>query len=103
MIQLWYYTLSAFGLWYIVGASVISYPLRHTLRRIADSGMPVYGLLLDLVQCPACFGFWIGLAAGFTRWSPMLDHDPLMLALYTSATNLLLGTLSGLMPEGEER
>lgn len=94
------YTLSAFGFWYIVGASVISYPARAALRRLARS-TDLLTTLLELLQCPACLGFWIGFVAAFTRYSPAPGVDCFMLGLYTSATNLVIAHLTDLMPEHE--
>jgi hypothetical protein len=98
MTMLAYYTLAAFGLWYIVGASVISYPARAALKRAAAKNAAA-DYLLDLLQCPACFGVWVGAVIAFTRYSPMPEADFASLALYTGATNLILGHLTNLMPE----
>lgn len=58
--------------------------------------------LVTLIECPACLGFWFGLAAG-------LIHTPSAFgaiagALYTSGANFLLGRATGIMgdPAQEE-
>jgi hypothetical protein len=59
------------------------------------------GWFLSLIECPACLGFWLGLAAGLA-W-PSLDlgpgsyHAPAV-ALYTCGANFLLGRATGLIP-----
>jgi hypothetical protein len=91
------HSLFALGLWYVIGVASITYRprtwLRSQRRRICD-------LLLELLQCPACCGFWIGLGCGLAQWPfRSLMHDAVALAFYTCASNLVLGTLLNLMPE----
>jgi hypothetical protein len=102
------YTVAALGAGYIVGFSRISAPLRVRLAGNVydDDGEPVVPWrywTLSLLECPACLGWWIGLAAG-TAWAltaggpgaPWLP--PLAGAFYTAGSNFLLARLTGLMP-----
>jgi hypothetical protein len=76
-----FHALAAMGLAWIVGHSAISLPLRTALHRRSP-------FLVELLECPGCFGFWTGLAVG-------LVQDPwwaLPFALFTSATNTILLT-----------
>ena len=99
------YTVSAFGLAYIVGHSKISLPFRQAW---ADTSMNVTGVsyalrtfILDLVECPACFGFWIGLGAAiYGVVSGSYPHVFLfVLPLYTSGSNYIIGRMTGLIRE----
>ena len=51
------FCLMSFGAWYCLGRSVISLPLRKAL---ADLEIGPITFLLNLIECPACFGFWWG-------------------------------------------
>lgn len=76
--EFWYVALLGhFGLAYIVGHSKISLPVRLLLGGVdpdpmtGSPGVPaVFGrpgkFLCDLLECPACFGFWAGLVMGAT-------------------------------------
>lgn len=56
--------------------------------------------LLMLLECPACFGFWTGLAHGlFVQHSRALEA--LQLGLLTCTSNLLLGKWAGLIATDE--
>lgn len=114
------YVLAAFGLAFIVGYAKISLPLRGWLgcawgSYTAESGLQPIRFavarraLLELLQCPACLGVWIGFA--FALADPLMfgaaaalgvDHLPLMeraffLGLATCASNFILGALTGLI------
>ena len=96
MLTLLVYTVSAFGLAYIVGHAQITLAFRAAW---ADTGKLPW--LLDLVECPACFGFWIGLATSIF-WSSLFNAPfNIMLPFYTSGANFLLGRLTGLVPKEE--
>lgn len=89
------YSLVAFGLWYVLGASSLLAPLRDWAneKRAAK-------LVIEMIECPACAGFWIGLAA--SNWGLGIALHPLPLwasaSLGTCATNLLLSRFAGLFP-----
>lgn len=112
MIGLIVYIGTAFGLAYIVGHSKISLPARTALAIAADNWPldideerhpairnRVAKFILDLSECVACFGFWIGLVAGFGNVGPPEPVNPFALALLTTASNLILGKLTGLIGE----
>ncbi len=97
MTQLVFYVLFAFGLAYVVGQSLISLRWRILLAEKSP-------FLTSLIECPACLGFWIGVAGGFI-WGPP-DWFPssrivwsMSLPFFTSATNYLLGRTTRLMEE----
>lgn len=66
--------------------------------------------LLQLIECPACFGWWIGFFTGLIlECFPLLHPSharwqlaaalllPFVLAFYTAGTNYLLGRATGLI------
>jgi hypothetical protein len=57
-----HYMLLLLGLVYLITQSVIMAPLRKLLTRVP--------LLLTLVYCPACTGFWVGVMLGSTGLWP---------------------------------
>jgi ribose/xylose/arabinose/galactoside ABC-type transport system permease subunit len=91
------YTVASFGLAYIVGHSRISRPVRLALH---DSGGPALRLLVEILECPACFGFWTGLIAGTVL--TITRHEPLIVSIgvgcYTTGSNFLIGRATGLIP-----
>lgn len=118
------YLLAAFGLAFIVGYAKISLPLRTWLVREKyqrwSPALEVYQWydsrfvelrrwLVDLLQCPACLGFWIG--ATFALADPWVlgaavalgvSHLPvfvtaLLLGLVTTASNFILGVITRLI------
>lgn len=118
------YILAAFGLAFIVGYAKISLPLRAWLAQERyqrwsrmlqayewhDSRLvELRRGLVELLQCPACLGFWIGFA--FALADPLMfgaasvlgvDHLPAVeraffLGLATCASNFILGALTGLI------
>lgn len=102
MIALVIYVGAAFGLAYIVGHSKISYPFRNWLGKRGALG----AWLALLLECVACFGWWTGFVIGFTgnspvrEWWPFMPGSPwvhaIVLGLFTSGVNFLLGQRSGL-------
>lgn len=92
------YTIAAFGLAYIVGHSAISRPLRLALW---DVGGPFLKFIVTLLECPACFGFWIGLTTGGVIVALDLMPWPALLAFpfYTTGMNFLLGRATGLISD----
>lgn len=73
------------------------------------SKIQVFRVLIELAECPACLGFWIGLSVGvaavlvdwtipFMNWLGPKWLDPLWLAIFTSGANFILGRLTGLIP-----
>ena len=105
MAALVFYTVAAFGLSYIVGHSRISRGFRVWFANYISEW------LVELVECPACFGFWLGLVLG----SAMLGRGGLLpevasslpwlvvaiaIGCYTSGAGYLLGRLTGWLKEG---
>lgn len=103
------YFLAAFGLAYIVGFSKITINLRVTLAGETSISSPavkkplipvVTPWLVDLIECPACFGMWIGAAASF--YMPAPAALPwwawlLVLGCATSGANFVVGRLTRLI------
>lgn len=117
------YFLAAFGFAFIVGFAKISVPFRQWLHdavrfekepgflNSTEVRRPLWGLqiwLLALLECPACLGFWIGVAVGcaerslgviaafgLSSWPVWLAV--LFLALATSASNFIIGALTRLI------
>ncbi len=102
MIQLVVYSVASFGLSFIVGHSKISLPFRTLvdpgeIRTFNDS---LRAWFLMLLECPACLGFHSGLWFGFFIGIPGV-MDPGwatggVLALFWTATNLFLASVTGL-------
>lgn len=100
------YAFAAFGLAYIVGYSGISHPFRVALTP-ADSDRGPSALarrfVLELMECPACLGFWTGIAWGLvspSAWAEWIEPDSLkvlIVALFTSGSNFALGRLTKLI------
>ncbi len=100
------YFLGAFGLAYIIGGSAISAPLRSWIGGPLDKPRPYFGLVIALLECPACFGTWTGAFFGCIRPRLFLADSwwigILIGACTTAAVNLLLGKMAGLMPAPED-
>ena len=90
------------GLHYVVGAAAITHPVRAWMVAWGErAGRWVPGKLVELVECPACFGFWYGLvasAAGMAPWSATA-RGALASAL---AGAVLVAALHGWMRRGLE-
>lgn len=101
-----FYFLAAFGLAYIIGHSKISLPFRQALDpgpKIESQGDVFRSWLLILLECPACLGFWIGLAAALYQFPlPLALSDwefAVLLPLVTCSSNFILGRVTGLISE----
>lgn len=89
MLILW--AFSHFGLAYIVGHSLISVGVRRWLYERRP-------FLVDLLECPACFGFWSGGLVGFAL-SLMLDSPHwffVVPGIFTSGCNRILAHFADL-------
>lgn len=95
------YFLAAFGLAYIVGHSAISMPLRLFIAGPSEKPRVFFTTLIELIECPACLGTWIGLIVGGLEPSLFLQSWWLMGALAggcaTAGVNFLLATWAGLI------
>jgi hypothetical protein len=93
------FTVAAFGLAYIVGHSKISLLPREAL---AKSTNPIAVVFLLLIECPACLGFWIGGVSAVVWLGGIHGYDltyVLLMALYTSGSNFILGRVTGLISD----
>lgn len=102
MTELVTYLLAAFGLAYIAGHSKISITPRlilggsKTIEPPIPPLIPGFGpFVVDLIECPACLGFWEGLVYGWVMRGQFLDG--LWLGCVTSGSNFLLGRLTNLI------
>lgn len=96
MIPLVIYTVAVFGLAYVIGHAEVTRALRETLHDGPGPLPRTRRLVVVLMECPACLGFWLGL--GFGLWAPPLAAvSPLSLAFYTCGSNLLLARYVGIM------
>ena len=97
------YTTTLFGLAWVVGHAKVSLPLRLWL---ADRGKFAV-ILVELIECPGCFGFWAGGIAG-TLLAPHIGHPgwqgrllvSVVASFYTAGANVLLAKICGLAPGG---
>lgn len=100
LVALFVYTVSAFGLAWIVGHASISYKPRLWLAKR-------WPRLVELLECPGCSGFWIGTiasGAGALLFSDLVSISEGMaigavIPLYTAGANYILGRLTGLIRE----
>lgn len=122
LIALGFYSIAAFGLAYVVGSARISRGIREVWATWAvgpglhavdtPPARPWAYFLLELVECPACFGFWTGLLTGLAVGvlSPLamfLDTPAFIVApatgfwvgVYTAGFNFIMGRHTGLIRE----
>ena len=99
--MIWFiYFAAAFGLAFIVGHSQISLPIRVLVHRMGALGR----FVVELLECPACFGFWTGFFWVVVPGSSMLPvllptgrlGWALVLGCATSGVNFFLANYSGL-------
>ena len=97
-------TFATFGFAYIVGYSQISFPFRVWLGRpqkAAKRSAKMYGLrryLVDLLQCPACISFHVGLwllLAAFMLG--LFSWNLVFLPLYLTGTSYILAKYTELI------
>lgn len=107
------YLLAAFGLAYIVGHSTISLPFRVWLGGVPAKPEvpllpqpgalgPIGDWVATMLECPACFGFWIGLCSAiagvaFPEWTVNRYLWPVVLGCITSGSNYIIGRLTRLV------
>lgn len=107
------YTFAAFGLAYTISDAVITRAIREWLWRVLISHEafvkakekgeePPVPFLLQLIECPACLGFWIGLLVGLGFGLYVPGNTPpggvaIVLAFYTTGTNFMLARYTGLI------
>jgi len=96
------YLLTTFGFCYVVGHSKISLPVRELLSKALLGRM-----LLALVECPACLGWWVGLltAGSYPPLTPfpVFPHETWLnvfaWAFATCGAHYLLACWSGWISE----
>lgn len=94
------FSFAAFGFCYIVGGSRISFPVRTA---VANHGSIAGGWLLELIECPACLGAWVGgfVGIGVSYHFGLTAGESFIVALglacYTAGVNYILGRLTGLI------
>jgi hypothetical protein len=86
------YLMIVWGIYYAIGDSRISQPLRQAMK---DQDHFIYQFVLELIECPACVGFWLGLIAGGLIWSQFETFPKLAQAIYLGL--FTLGVNSWLM------
>lgn len=104
MIELFVYTVAAFGLSWVAADSKISYPLRKRLDRPTDKlgtmGINVLAIfLLLLIECIACFSFHIGWIAVAFGLAPFFSHSvagAIFCAFYTCGASFMLARIARL-------
>lgn len=92
------YSVALFGLCYVIGHSKITLYPREQINRVRFLRWP-----LALIECPACFSFWIGL---FTAWMWPIHTinivgstfaHPLIFAFLSCGSSAIIGLFTGLM------
>lgn len=106
-----FWSFVAFGVAYVVGHSKISLAWRNPLMvaRIgakSPGSRALAGVVLTLIECPACLGFWEGLVGYHLgqRWlvPPDLVLPAASFAFFTLVTNLILARVTGLLEEDND-
>lgn len=102
MLPLFLWFLCAFGFCYAVGHARVSLGFRTRLAIVSE-------WLTSLLECPACLGFWVGLAGGAALpellpapFSPTRLVAAPVLGFATCAVGYLLGRATGWLQETEE-
>jgi len=101
VISMFVYCFAVLGFSYVLGFSKLTLPFRE-----AGAKNPVTKILVLLVECPACLGFWVGIAALIFRIDPLhlsvTIWNAIYFGLFTSGINLFLALRSGLIPGNRE-
>lgn len=92
MISLFITTLACFGLAFAAGHAHISLAPRRWLAKRGFLGR----WIVELVECPACLGFWLGLVA------PQQIVPRLVFGFFICGTSFILGRLTGLIHDDSE-
>lgn len=89
-----FYVGTMFGLAYIVGHSTITLGIREEMTR-----WMFVRRLVDLLECPACFGFWCGVTAALIGAVPFDVEIANMIAwgLFTSGSNYAIAKITRLI------
>lgn len=107
-VMLVFYTIAQFGFCWILADSKITRPVRVLVAYFAEHEAAgrltrvLASLLLSLMECVACLGFWVGAASGLhlaRAWGMPVLSSMLVCGLYTCGINYLLGRATGLLKE----
>jgi len=93
-----FHAFAAFGLALIAGFARISLPIRIWLFH----HWGIFGkYLVELMECPICFGFWEGFFVGALAYPDVIRRWLFMVLLgcFTAATNFTLARLGRLDEE----
>ena len=97
-----FYIVSMFGLAYIVGHSAITKRLREWI--VGDLSVAEWNHILfrrplvDLLECPACFGFWSGIAMALIGSVPFeVQFNVIAWGLFTAGSNFIIAELTKLV------
>lgn len=97
MINILIYAIASIGFAYIVGQSEISFSIRMWL----STRVPWF---VRLIECPVCFGTWVGFFFGWWLNPLSLNMHPISIeivtAAFTAGSNLLLARLAGIYVPG---
>ena len=92
------FQLTVFGLAWIVGHSKLTQAPRETIASWGRMGMRAgfAGFFLNLIECPACLSFWLGLitagAYAFSFWAS------LAVGIFAAGCSFILARITGLIP-----
>jgi hypothetical protein len=92
-----YLLIAQFGFCYVVGHSAISLPIRERVAAATRAGE----WFVELLECPACLGWWLGFLTGVVMLISTLHawREALALPFFVSGTNYLLGRATGWIKE----
>lgn len=96
-VQLFGYTIAAFGFAVIIGHAEVTLPIRRglaALTAIRVLSIPAV-VLLKLIQCPMCIGAWTGAVTSYVLRGDWLDV--IGAGCYVAGANFVLGRLTGLI------
>ncbi len=86
---------AAFGFSWVLADSKLTYPFRVAFGDTQKSHAAAWFLML--IECPACTGWWVGIAGYVLGVAPF--HSWLEAGFFTCASNLLLAKLVGMLDE----
>lgn len=98
MLELFLYSVFAFGLAVVLGHSTITQRPRQFLF---DKCGPFGKFLVELLECPTCAGWHMGWILVLLQLSPTFERSwkgALIATFYTAGSNYLLARLTGLTP-----
>lgn len=95
MVGLLTWTISAFALSWAAADAKISLPFRTFLEAGADAKALGAGVLLMLVECVACSGFWVGLIGQLVGIAPF--SNCVSAGFFTCGSNLLIAKWLGML------